>query len=733
VTLQPLVSVVIATHDSSATLPQAVASVLRQTLRELELVVVDDASTDDTAAVLDAVDDPRLVVLRNDERLGLARSLNRGIDAAGARYVARLDADDVAYPERLARQLGRMDSTGLAVLGSAVLEIDEHDRVGALHVMPSGKAAVHWAALFGSPFIHPSTLIDRDVLDRHALRYDSAYEQAQDYELWSRLLSVADGDNTPEALVLRRVHERQASRRMREGQRSFQREIALGRIAAAAPQLSPEGAELAWLVGAGEPVPDSAPEAVEAYLTLYEQYRADRPRDDLGPVRVTVSRAVMRAALGAGAGERSRLLRQALAVDPTLPVRGAVDRSRRRVAARRSRDGAVRALAPPTKGPVRVTVVSPEPTPYRAPLFDLLAARPDLDLTVVYAAHTVAGRTWQVAPEHHAVFLTGVGLPGARHVLRHDYPLTPGIGAALERSSPEVVVANGWSTFASQAAMAWARRRGLPYLLIVESHDATPRATWRRAVRGPIVSRVVNGAWGAFATGTLTRSALVEAGAPPERIGVFANTIDVAAWSRAADGLAGRRGELRAALGVTEEEVVVLTVARLAPEKGLDTLIRAVAAVGDPRLVLALAGSGPEAERLGALAASLGVRLVLVGDVAWDRIVETYAAADVFALLSRWEPWGVVVNEAAACGLPLVLSDQVGAGADLLRDGDNGVLVPVGDVAVAAAALRRYLDPSARASAGRRSRELVASWGYEPSVESFVALVREAAGRSGDR
>ena len=73
--------------------------------------------------------------------------------------------------------------------------------------------------------------------------------------------------------------------------------------------------------------------------------------------------------------------------------------------------------------------------------------------------------------------------------------------------------------------------------------------------------------------------------------------------------------------------------------------------------------------------------LVLTGDVEWERIVELYVAADVFALLSEREPWAVVVNEAAACGLPLVLSDRVGAAHDLLRDGENGALVPAGDVA----------------------------------------------------
>src|SRR5262249_17746437 len=99
-------------------------------------------------------------------------------------------------------------------------------------------------------------------------------------------------------------------------------------------------------------------------------------------------------------------------------------------------------------------------------------------------------------------------------------------------------------------------------------------------------------------------------------------------------------------------------------------------------------------------------------------------------LLSLHEPWGVVVNEAAASGLPLVLSDRVGAAYDLLAEGENGFVVPAGDVAAAASALRRLaIDPDLRRHAGLRSREIVCGWGYEPSVESFVAAVREATSR----
>jgi glycosyltransferase involved in cell wall biosynthesis len=266
---------------------------------------------------------------------------------------------------------------------------------------------------------------------------------------------------------------------------------------------------------------------------------------------------------------------------------------------------------------------------------------------------------------------------------------------------------------------------------VVESHDRDRRPGWRWAIKGAVVPRVVRGATGVLVTGTLARESMLARGARPDRIRVFANTVDVPAFAERADRLSARRPELRKALGLSPDDIAVLCVARLAAEKGLDTLLRAVARVDDPRMVVLVAGEGPVRENLERLATELGVRLTLLGDLEWERIVEAYVAADVFALLSTSEPWGVVVNEAAACGLPLVLSDAVGAAHDLLVESENGFLVPAGDVDATAAALRSLSDdPARRASFGAASRRIVAGWGYEPSVKSFLELVRLAAQRS---
>jgi glycosyltransferase involved in cell wall biosynthesis len=463
-------------------------------------------------------------------------------------------------------------------------------------------------------------------------------------------------------------------------------------------------------------------DAVRAFVEVGQAFEARLARDDAAAVRADAARALARV------GTRSAL-REAARLDPLFAVRAVDRRRRRRGLARRVRREAaalLRSLAGDAP-PIRVAAVFPEPTPYRAPLLDRIAGLPEIDLTVLYAAGTVAGRTWRVQPAHRAVFLRGVRVPGAERVLHHDYPLTPGIVRALNEAGPDVVVVSGWSTFAAQGAITWCRARNVPYVLVVESHDEGPRPGWRRRVKGTVVPPIVTNASGVLVTGTLARNSMVARGASPDRVRIFANTVDVEEFAADARRLAPSRPELRASLGAGPDDVLVLSVARLAPEKGLDTLVRAVAAAADQRLVLALAGDGPERERLGRLADEVGIRLVLLGDVEWERIVELYVAADVFALLSHREPWAVVVNEAAACGLPLLLSDRVGAAHDLLRDGENGALVPAGDVDAAAAALRALAaDPELRRAQGARSRELARDWGYGPSVEGFLEAVREA-------
>ncbi len=723
---RPLVSVVLAARDAAATIDEAARSVLDQTVDDLELLVVDDGSVDGTADVLARLDDRRLRVVRHDVSLGLAGALNVGLDAARGRYVARMDADDLALPEWLERILGRIRAEPRpAIVGTAMIDLGPNGELGTVHRMPRGPGAVRWAALFSSPFFHSTVILDREVLDRHGLRYDTSFGESEDYDLWARLLEVAQGDNVAEALVLYRKHEGQASARRAEMQRACQRRVALRQIERVAPALDAPARELAWRAGAGLPLePGTAIAAADALVELVRAFEAlDGGNEGSRAAAWALARA------NPPDGEKAPLLRAALRLDPGLPARGA-----QRLRARRAGEGERRAasawLSATRDAPVRLTMVFPEPTPFRTVMLDRVDRRPELDLTVLYAGSTVQRRTWTIEPQHRAVFLEGHRVPGLYRALRHEYPVSLGVFAALAASTPEVVVVSGWSTFASQAAVAWCRARDVPYVLLVESNERDARPGWRRAVKGALVPPILGGAAEVLVVGTLARESMLARGVDPERISLFADTIDAGEFAAEADRLRARRDELRAEAGLGPEDVAVLSIARLAPEKGLDTLVRAVAEADDPRLVLVLAGSGAERDLLAGLAEGLGVRLVFLPDLPWERIAERFAIGDVFALLSRHEPWGVVVNEAAASGLPLVVSDRVGAAFDLVEDGINGTIVPAGDPAAAGSAIRALAaDPDRRRAAGEASRAIMRDWGYEPSIENLIRVARRVAGR----
>src|SRR5207302_6616458 len=149
-----------------------------------------------------------------------------------------------------------------------------------------------------------------------------------------------------------------------------------------------------------------------------------------------------------------------------------------------------------------------------------------------------------------------------------------------------------------------------------------------------VVPPIVKRAASVLVTGSLARESMLAQGADPERIRVFANTVDVVRYGERADELAPRRDEIRAAFGFFPENVAVLTVARLAPEKGIDVLLRAVARAGLAALVV---GEGPERSRLEQLARELEVEATFTARP-WEQVVEAYVAADVFVLLSAHAP-----------------------------------------------------------------------------------------------
>ncbi len=209
---KPLVSVLMASHRADPALVAAVDSILNQTYPLLELVLVDDGAPGgfglDIATRIQR--DRRIRLLRNESNQGLATSLNRAMAEARGAYCARMDADDISRPHRIAKQVAFLeDHPQIAICGSAVCK-----RVsgrGHRVQFPRSDAEIRAMLLFHSAFAHPSVMWRRADFERINLRYEESFLTAQDYELWSRALGPLRGANLPDVLLDYNCHSDQVT------------------------------------------------------------------------------------------------------------------------------------------------------------------------------------------------------------------------------------------------------------------------------------------------------------------------------------------------------------------------------------------------------------------------------------------------------------------------------------------------------------------------------------------
>jgi glycosyltransferase involved in cell wall biosynthesis len=191
-------------RDGAAWISRAIGSLLAQTLDDLELIVVDDGSTDATAGLLSGVRDPRLVVERQ-ARAGLAAALNRALGRARAPLIARLDVDDIALPARLERQRAFLQAhPEVGLLGTAARVVDESGRDVEIIRPPEDDRAIRRALIRRNPFVHSSVMLRR-ALVASVGGYDVSFVVAQDYDLWLRLSAITRMANLAEPLVIRHL------------------------------------------------------------------------------------------------------------------------------------------------------------------------------------------------------------------------------------------------------------------------------------------------------------------------------------------------------------------------------------------------------------------------------------------------------------------------------------------------------------------------------------------------
>jgi glycosyltransferase involved in cell wall biosynthesis len=412
--------------------------------------------------------------------------------------------------------------------------------------------------------------------------------------------------------------------------------------------------------------------------------------------------------------------------------------------------------APASIGPVNATPASPEtatrirvahvvshPIQYFAPLYRELATRPEIELTVYFYSDASACQFY--APEF------------ARTV-RWDTPLLDGYrwkalsstrGAAMTSrffAAPrldvvrevvaeryDVIWAHGYANLTTWLALCAGGIRGAAWLVREEQTLLHGRPWYKRTLKWTALRPLLRRSFGLY-IGEQNRRWFLHHDAPEHRLFPARYCVDNDYFRRRADELAPRRTDVRASFGITDDTPVVLFCGKLIAKKRPLLLVEAFEQVRRRHPCrLLMVGDGPLRGAVDDLVRRHRIPDVqMTGFLNQSELPTAYTAADAFTLPSALhETWGLVVNEAMNFSLPVVVSDMVGCGADLVRPDWNGFVFPHDNFGALASALARLVtDPGLRDRFGARSRELVDQYNVPACADGIVEACLAAAGRS---
>lgn len=252
---KPRVTVLIPVHNAEHFVVDAIKSVLAQTFDDFELLIIDDGSTDSTPELISQFGDPRIRLVFNSRNMGVADTLNRGLDLARGDYIARMDADDLCRPRRLERQVDLMDSHQEVVLCGTWYRRFGSRRDRAVKPPLSDSALRSWLFV-GCPIAHPTVMIRRSVLLNHEFRYDPRIGRAEDYDLWSRLIRSGKIATVPEILLDYREHAGQVTTQFLSAQINDANVVRKRFLLELLPEATDSEVELHLRILGGERLPD---------------------------------------------------------------------------------------------------------------------------------------------------------------------------------------------------------------------------------------------------------------------------------------------------------------------------------------------------------------------------------------------------------------------------------------------------------------------------------------------
>jgi 1,2-diacylglycerol 3-alpha-glucosyltransferase len=378
----------------------------------------------------------------------------------------------------------------------------------------------------------------------------------------------------------------------------------------------------------------------------------------------------------------------------------------------------------------RIAILTEIIAPYRIPVFNALAKREAIDLNVIFLSETDPTlRQWRVYKDEicfsYEILSSWRFRAGRTHVL-----LNAGLSASLKKFSPEALICGGYNYVASWQALRWARRRGVRFALWSESN-----AQDARALRKPVESLktcFVKRCDGFVVPGKSAFEYLRSLGAPAERISIAPNAVDNTFFAAQAEKVKRNPAAFQEKFGLPRR--FVLFVGRLVPEKGVFDLLRAYAKLERclrSEVGLVFAGDGASRDELAQQAGRISPGTVCFpGFAQREDLAGLYALAETLVLPTYSDTWGLVVNEAMACGLPIIVSSMAGCSADLVEDGWNGYIVPPRDAEKLSVAINSLVrQPELKQRMSTHSSERIRNYSPEACADGLaVAAISAGTG-----
>jgi glycosyltransferase involved in cell wall biosynthesis len=367
----------------------------------------------------------------------------------------------------------------------------------------------------------------------------------------------------------------------------------------------------------------------------------------------------------------------------------------------------------------RLVILTEIIAPYRIPVFNALAARCEIELHVIFLSRTdTSTRQWRVY-EDEIRFSYEVLPCWRRRIGKYNLLLNANVASALYAAAPDVVVCGGYNYLAAWQAMNWAKRNQVPFLLWSES-----TAQDRRKQHFPVEwlkHKFLRNCDGFVVPGRSAQEYLQQFVSRSRQIFLARNAVDIELFATKCASIRTDADRLRGELALPAR--YFLYVGRLVRSKGVFDLIRAYAALPAnlrAEVSLVFAGDGPMRPELEAQAREIYPGAAhFVGFIQRDDLASYYALAECLVVPTHTDPWGLVVNEAMACGLPVICTAVAGCAADLVRD--NGILVRPGDVMQLAQAMQQIAnDSELRQSMSRHSADLIRNFSPEACAAGFA-------------